>query len=457
MTDVKAFLEVAKGFGVTTQAAENGLQKVTLPQGQSAFLKSTPGWALLSLSPEMINAVPADPSKLLGPLAKEYDVAVQIHVQNVPESYRQQAVDAMSQGAQAGREKKEGESEEQHAQRQKLVDAQLNQIKQFMNELDRLMIGLSIDSKQQRAFVDVVYTGVPNSNLAKELAHSADPTAAFSGFVHPNAAMTFAGASQSTEANRAQVDQVIASVQGQLTASIDDSDEFDDAAKEKLKAAVGDFAEAAKATINSGTVEAAGSLDLTAESMTFVAGGNVADPKKIESGLKNLLEVAKAKHGDEAPKATWDAEKYKDITFSKIEADVPSDKEDARKLLGEKLQMYVGLGKNTVYFAAGSDALAAVKKAIDESAGKKPTPFAVTFALGQIMTAAKTFADDEDKAQIEAVAQMLESQANGRDHVRFAPVAIENGIRVRIEAEEGVLKAIGMAAMQQQMRAAQGQ
>jgi hypothetical protein len=459
VTDVNAFLDVAKGFGVTVKDAEKGLKQVTLPQGQGAFLKTTQGWALLSLSPEMINAVPADPGTLLTPLAKEYDLAVQIHVQNVPETYRQQAVDAMSQGAQQGLNKKDGESDEDYNQRKKLVEMQLNELKRFMNELDQFTVGLAIDGTQQRAFLDIAYTGVPGSQLAKELAAGADAKTNFAGFIQPTAAMTFTSASKVTESNTAQVDQMLDAVGAQLNTSVDDDDDLSDELKQKAKGAIEDFLEAAKATLKSGEVDGAAALNLTGDSLTFIAGGHVAEPQKIESGLKKVLEIAKEKDPDKAPEAAWNAEKHGDITFSKFTHNVPEGKEEARKLLGDKLEMYLGIGKDSVYFAAGKDALAAVKKAIDDSKQSPNKPASqgeLTFALGQIMTAAKSFADDDDKPQIEAISQML-SGAKDRDHVRIVAQPIENGVRMRIEAEEGALKAIGMAAMQAQMRAAQGQ
>jgi hypothetical protein len=457
VTDLNALLDVVKGFGITAKDAGNGLQQVSTPQGQSVFLKNTSGWALLSLSPDMINAVPADPGSVLAPLAKDYDLAVQLHVQNVPETYRQQAVEAMSQGAQQGMNKKDGESDEDYAQRQKMVQMQLDELKRFVNELDQFTVGLSIDGKGQRAYLDIAYTGVPGSKLAKDLAVSNDAKTNFAGFVQPNSAMTFSSASKVTDSNAAQLDQMMDSVTSQMKTSLGDKDELNDEQKDKVKSAVDDFMSAAKATLKSGTIDAAGSLTLTAESLTFVAGGHVAEPKKIESGFKKIFDVAKEKHGEEAPKATWDAEKYGDVTFHKLAKDVPADKEDARKLLGDTVEMYVGIGKDAVYFSAGRDALDAVKKAIDASkasANKATTPGEVTFALGQIMTAAQTMAQDDQKPQIQMISDMLANQAKDRDHVRMVAQPIENGVRMRIEAEEGVLRAIGMAAMQAQMRGA---
>jgi hypothetical protein len=159
------------------------------------------------------------------------------------------------------------------------------------------------------------------------------------------------------------------------------------------------------------------------------------------------------------PEVKWASARHKDVTFHTMQAPVPEDEEEARQLFGETLDLAVGIGQKAVYFAAGRDSLDAVKKVIDDSAANpnKPTaPMEMSVSLGQIMNAAKGFADEDDKPQVEMIASMLENEANGRDHVRIVSQPIENGIRTRVEAEEGVLRAIGMAAMQAQMQGAGG-
>jgi hypothetical protein len=153
----------------------------------------------------------------------------------------------------------------------------------------------------------------------------------------------------------------------------------------------------------------------------------------------------------------WAANKYKDVTFHTMQAPVPEDEEEARKLFGEKLDIAVGIGQKAVYFALGRNSLDEVKKVIDASAAspaKRVAPMEMSIALTPILNAAKEFADEDDKPQVEMVANMLANEANGRDHVRITTKSAENGIRMRIEAEEGVLRAIGMAGMQAQMQGA---
>jgi hypothetical protein len=51
---------------------------------------------------------------------------------------------------------------------------------------------------------------------------------------------------------------------------------------------------------------------------------------------------------------------------------------------------------------------------------------------------------------MEAVTQMLKNEAEGRDHVRIVGRVVPNGLLYRMEAEEGVLRAVGKATTEKQ-------
>jgi hypothetical protein len=108
--------------------------------------------------------------------------------------------------------------------------------------------------------------------------------------------------------------------------------------------------------------------------------------------------------------------------------------------------------------AAGKNHLEAIKKAIDASKaepGKLVPPFELAFSLGPIMQVAAVQAPDEaQRAQIQGIAEMLQNEALGRDHLRVVGQMIPNGLKYRVEAEEGALRAVGQAAAQAQEAAA---
>jgi len=121
------------------------------------------------------------------------------------------------------------------------------------------------------------------------------------------------------------------------------------------------------------------------------------------------------------------------------------------------MEIAIGIGKQSVYFALGRDCLAATKDIIDRSKanpGKSVAIMEMTFALGQIMELAAFMGDEQAKPILEMISGMLDKESAGRDHVRMVAQPINNGIRMRFEMEEGVLKAIGMgvaAAMEASM------
>ena len=456
--DFKMMLGGLQMFGVTSEEGPDGTMQIGA-QGQTLFARETSGWAYLSMMPQMLENVPDNPGEIFGKLTAEYDLGIRLHVQNIPEAFKQMALSQLQAGMEAGMQKLDTESDEQYEARKAMTKVQVDQLKQAAQDLDELTFGVSIDGDNQRTFIDISYTAVAGSKLAGQIAMNSDPKTDFAGFFQPDAAMMMSFASKIGEADVAQIEQMFAAMSKQVETAIDEeSDSKTDEERALIKAAVSDFMEAFKSTLQAGKMDGGAVLNVSPTSLSLVAGGFVADPGKVESGIKKLTELAK-KEDSEFPGVNWNASSHGDVQFHTLSMPIPEDEDEetARELFGETVDVAIGIGKQTAYFALGRDCLEAVKGVMDTSAAspqKSVPPMEMTFALSQIMETVATFADDGDKAQIEMIANMLASEANGRDHVRIVVQPIENGARTRIEAEEGVLRAIGMGAMAAQMEAA---
>jgi len=139
---------------------------------------------------------------------------------------------------------------------------------------------------------------------------------------------------------------------------------------------------------------------------------------------------------------------------------VPEDQEDARKLLGDKVDIAIGIGTDAVYVAIGRDNLDAINKAIDASRAepnKEIKPFELSLSLGPIMETAAANSKAEDTESLQAIADMLQNDAQGRDHIRVTGQLIPNGLQYRVEAEEGVLRAVGKGITEAQKKAQEAQ
>ena len=178
--------------------------------------------------------------------------------------------------------------------------------------------------------------------------------------------------------------------------------------------------------------------------MTVAAGSIVADGAKLEDILKKLLAEAEKNEPEAAKLIKLNAETYKGIRFDVFSMPAPDPKLAA--LVGDTLDVVLGIGDKQVFIAAGRDADKTLKEVIDKSqseAGKEiPASQLVLSGLKIAKFVSAVADDDQAKAVADKIAAILE-QSGGKDHLTMTTEPIHNGARVRLELEEGILKALG--------------
>jgi len=89
-----------------------------------------------------------------------------------------------------------------------------------------------------------------------------------------------------------------------------------------------------------------------------------------------------------------------------------------------------------------------VKTAIDKSselAGKAVPPLRITLDTEKLAKLLAVVSKEEDRPKAALAADLL-AKSPSQDHVTLVASPIESGVRLRLEVEPGVLKALGMAA-----------
>jgi hypothetical protein len=454
-------LDVAAAYGVEVKDADDDVKELARPNQPSVFVKEDNGWAFIARSAETLAQLPEDPQVILDEIVSDYDLGIHLAVKQVPEPWRQVAVQWMQLGMQQGLQAQTGGDEESQQARQAMAEAQLTQMKRFMEETDSLTLGWTIDTDQERTYLDMSMVAVPGSKMAQDIAAYEEANTNFAGFYRPESAASMVFATQmDPERMREQLTQLDAmyrSMLSQFDTMIDEQEEIPADLRDDFKAVARDWYGAFIATMETGRMDGAGTLELSPQSLTVVAGAFVKDTAKFESGLKKLDAAAREMHNNSGLK--WDAQSHAGVSFHTMTIPVPADQEGPRKLLGEEVNIAFGIGEEAVYFAAGRDWLSAAKQAIEASAKqreKKVPPVEFVISLTPIVeTLAAQAEDGPQKDAAEKVAEMLRNEAQDRDHVRIFAEVIPNGIRYRYEAESGVLKAIGKVAEEKQRQAQQ--
>jgi hypothetical protein len=438
----------AIGANLGEPAEKNGVYQFQGPL--SLAIKHQGDWAYLAQGPQHLASLPKDPSAILGPIATDYSIGLRFFVANIPEAFREQGLAMIKGGLQMSLQQQEGETDAQFEVRRGVVENQLAAFEKNAKELDQITLGLAIDPEDKQVYLDIDTTVVAGSNLAKQLAAQAGAKTKFAGFLSDENAAYFNVTSKLGPDDIKQTLESMKGVRAQVEKAIDDEEKLpNDEAKASVKKIVGTLLDSFEATIKTGSIDGGGALQL-GDTLTFAAGGYVADGAQLDKAFRDLVKLAEKE--PDFPGVKFDAAKHKDVRFHTLTVPVKDD-EDAQKVLGENLDIVIGIGPKAGYLAFGADGLDELKTVIDAS-GKKTDadipPVQVNVSLGRIF---KFAASKGDEPQVAAMAEAL-AESDGEDHVTLTVVPVTNGQRVRLLLEEGVLKLIGQAGKMSQAQAA---
>jgi hypothetical protein len=444
VSDVKGLVEAFAGppFGFSATDAGNGVVQVQgPPQAPPAFAKTQGGYTFFAQRADQLKDLPANPEALLDGLNKDYDIAARAYLQNVPEVFRQQIIGGLKMGMQFSLQRPNpGEDPQAFELRKQLVEQQLKQFEQLFNELETFTFGGKIDGTAKTVHLDIGVTVAAGSKMAAQLAALGDLKTEHAGFLNPDAAFNLSMVSVAGPEEIQQAVAMIKSLEGRAQTEIDKESSFpDEAARKTAKEVIGDIVTVVEKTLQGGKIDGGATVLLAPESLTVVAGGTIADGATLEAALKKLVEMARG----EIPNVKLNAGKHKDITLHTVSIPVPDA--DAQRFLGESADVVVGISPKSAHVAFGKNATDALKKVVDQSAAdgaKAVPPVQMIVSLGPIVK----FANSMEPNPVAGMLAEELAKSQGKDHVSLVARAQKNGFTYRLQAEEGVLKAIGVGA-----------
>lgn len=444
--DVKQLLKTMEAADITAKE-EDGLFTIQAPFGE-VFVKQRGAWAVFATKKEALAVIPEDPATMLGDLAKQYTLAVKISAANAPEGLRQKGVELLNFGMMLGMQRQPGEGDEQFEMRQKMTKQGMEQLTKLINELDTILVGLGVNQEAKQAFLEYMVTAKEGTETAKKMQSAAKPTSRFAGLLKPGAAMNLSVSSKIDQSDVAQLKTNLAVVRATIQTELDKQNLPEDKAA-KAKRIIGDLFDVIEKSAESGEMDLAATLTLKPDAALLVSGFAIAEGAKLEKAIKDLVEEVKTDAPPVANLIKLNAEEYQGIRFHVVSVPIEmvqeSEREKVTKLLGDPIQVIVGIGENAAYVAGGKNASQELKKAIDAAkagADKKVPPAQVIVSLTPILEFAASVADENDREQIQNVVKMLKA-AEGKDQIRMVGTLIPNGSKVRIELDAGILKILG--------------
>jgi hypothetical protein len=316
-------------------------------------------------------------------------------------------------------------------------------------------VGWKLDQKVEKTWLDVTITPRPGTATAKQIALAEQFRGKFGGFTLAGAAMTASVGSPVPPEKVAVANDLLDFLREKGFKEIEKQHTGDEA--KAFKQIWQDTTEVVRKTIKSARVDAAVAVRIRPDDLVIVAGGHVADPVLLEKTLKDLAEAAKKDSPKDSVELKFDAEKWENIRFhtATIPLSAKDKEEEYARLVGDKIELVVGIDADSVYVGMGRDALKALKEAISalRTSSAKHPPAKFSLALEPIMAITAVADKSKDREAAAAMAAELK-KTPGADHVNvIVTTAPRQSLRYRVEVEPGVLKAFGRMVVQQMEKA----
>ena len=427
---VAGMAEVDESEDFITIVTDDGTEMLVKQVGDNAFLSN---------KKEMFDDLPSNPAEFLGEMPTKYNLSAKIFGQRIPESLRQQAMDAIRDGYENQLEQLDEADSAQAELQRKNFEMQMKQFETWLNQTENLQFGMGADKESKMLFMDVEMTALPDSELASRFAahHNTEPSM-FKGFLLEGASLTANTCTSLSEADVSDYQKMLVQLRESATEAMQEESDLSEKDLAFAEKALTELIEVLEETMAAGKLDSGGVLMLEDGEINFAAGALVANPKKLEGTLKDLLAFAEDKMGDEM-QVDLNSGSHKNVTFHQVVLAVPDDEEEMRDIVGDQITLIVGIGPDAVYLAAGSNPVALLKKAMDAE-GPTESELPVMQYNVYLTPILEFAAGIEGDPTLEAMAAAMAE--NGEDRIRMISQQIKNGLNMRFEMQDGILSLI---------------
>lgn len=411
---------------------------LTTDDGTELTVRVQEGYAFITRNAEMLENLPADPANLLEDLPNDYNFAARVFGQRIPEELRSKMIDLIREGAEESMDRA-GDGPEAELQRANF-EYSMASIESLINDTDEVIAGLSVDEENNRVYIDMKFVGTPDSRLARQCEAMKDaPATRFGGFLFDDAAMNFHFSGKMLEDDVVQLQSMIDDLKSAAIKEIESEVEEGEMSEDEMEVAkriIGDLVNVLRDSMADGVLDMGAAVTLGDDSPAMAMGLKIANGTQLEASVKELAEIAQSEN---APlEFRFDTGTENGIRFHEVEVQVPESEEEARDILGEKVQILLGVGDDVLYAAAGDAGKELLKKCMTGSASGDQPAMQANFHLLPFLHFMSKF---QDAAELKMIADALPDEAD--DRIRMTVEMIENGQLFRMEMQDGVLEIFG--------------
>ena len=317
-----------------------------------------------------------------------------------------------------------------------------------------MTLGLKIDPSNNKSHLDLKITAKSGTKLADKFAALKAVKTAFAGVHIPDAALVISKTQMLSDDDLAQSQAALALFQKQLPQELAKKG-LPESQVNLISQLSEDLLDVFKKTLETKKIDGAVAILLEPEAATIVGGAAVADGEKLEKALQKLADEVQKTDPETAKSFKIHAKTYHDLHIHYFSAPTP----DPRLVpaVGETVKVVMATSSDRVWFAMGRNAAQTLKTAIDDSkaaADTKTPPNGIRVSIGKFAKFIGSVADnDMVKKPVDFLLGEL-GKSGDKDHVTITASPVASGMQIRVELEEGAIRAVaGMGKAVMMLRA----
>ena len=430
LDNISNFADVEEDGDIVTIVPDNAPEMTMKKSGKHVFI---------SPNPERLKNLPANPDQMLETKGN-YNVAMRLFAQRVPKSLRDMVIDTIEDSALAGLDDIDDDLQAEFQRAQ--VELQMKQMKELVNETEQLMFGFSADKEGQRTAIDLKMNGIEGSQFEKRMkAAKAAGKSNFSGFLMAKSAINANMCFGLTEDDAKIYVDAVKDGRESAIEKIED-EEQDEMKQEIAKKLANTLFDAMEETFKEGKLDAGGVVFVD-DAINGAMGMRIADPKKIETAVKEIVASAEGDLKDDDIQFNLNSGSHRGVRMHEIIMAIDDDK-DIHDYMGSQIKVILGIGEKDVYVAFGKDPIVLLKKAMDatpSSGAANEVAMQYNMFFAPILKFAAGAAEEET---VEKMADMLADKGN--DRVRATIEYDKRDLFMSFEIQDGLLSLLGVAA-----------
>jgi hypothetical protein len=427
-------------FGpISTEKTGENRYKIKANQ-QTLSVLTQGGYAFVSNNEEALNRDFSDPGQLTRRLTTSYDIAASINLRGIPKGTRELFLDFMRASAENNLQQRDNEPDAPYRIRKAAGMSNLATIEQLVTQGEELTIGWTISGPEKLAALEVVIQADPKSDYAVYLNQLGAAQSYFANLLQEPVPLSISSALLLDKSAKKFLGEFLKVAESQAPPELGGPSIEGAAATANP---VGELFKSLSATLDAGHVDfVVQFLGDPPGPFVFVGGVKVSDGKLLASALKEIISRLQSNPGLESLQIN--AAEHKGVALHRLQPKQVRPQEE--RLYGKNMGFYLGAGPEAFWFAiGGDDALPQLRKAIDTTA-KPPVregrvvPFQIVLHLASWLG---LIDNGDGRNPFPALARDAFSQGGDRVTVDLRP--LQDGVRLRVQFEEGFIRLVGKA------------